>query len=542
MAAQWSGRSLAACCCAGLLLLMVYLAGDHRYAQGRWLGMVSITYSTDWALNVGCFVWALSVPCGLCRILAAPRPQRSSFSTAALYPRVCGWLFARFIKAAVWLLWLTLYIGCHFLGMLYSYWSTVPVSGWKSFLLTYLPGLDALATMLFPPILARKLCTCVNTSLPAQRLLGQHHGGHSVFITPRSLLAGTVLVSWAAPVAVVVWTSQNCRGTWWAYYDKCTAKLFDYCDLPIYTENYVFNRTTNKTSLKFTKVNSLMDIYGGCAITTGEVCNARWLRPDRCTMTVMDMVIPLLFSKAISAAILTMAYLLLCKLARRCARDVSQAGAAADGSMRCHRCSAAWRLLRFHGRPRAGIELHTCPVAALALGIGGFGIGAMFNLWESSAVELLIASMVAGVVLGTLIARFKPYVYVDLQTFVEDEFLISNMTTYSDIGLAWGLMSPMVAFATFTVIEVQRRVREIARVEFESSRREDAQYKISQTILLIGLVSSHLLWVCHLLSAGRIGVLMVASGFGVSFGLCFMYCMTMLPRWRHMGTPMTTNE
>jgi len=183
-------------------------------------------------------------------------------------------------RIVMWLLWMLAVLICAAPGVLYAFGSAIPLTGTESKLEQWLPVIAAVMTSLVQPQLAKAL-----GKMQARRQ-------HTIDHTKGRLLASAGLITWLGPMVIVIFMSENCGGYWWNFYDKCRSgsTAFDFCDSKL-----------NKNII-------------GCSATTEEICGARWMAIERCTMSIMDVLVPLLLSKLLAAISLSLAFLLLCRL------------------------------------------------------------------------------------------------------------------------------------------------------------------------------------------------------------------------------------
>eukprot|EP00929_Paragymnodinium_shiwhaense_P052102 TRINITY_DN26120_c0_g1_i4.p1 TRINITY_DN26120_c0_g1~~TRINITY_DN26120_c0_g1_i4.p1 ORF type:complete len:897 (-),score=35.40 TRINITY_DN26120_c0_g1_i4:226-2916(-) len=201
-----------------------------------------------------------------------------------------GWL-GRF---AVWLLLLVFTVITGAPSLLNVFFKSAPSVHPSLFVV--LPIASAVLHVFVQPALLRKLASVAGT--PYYEL---------------QVLQGAS--SWALPLAVLVWISPACRGSWWG--------LLEMCQQP---EGWTC-RPHRNVDLTMCRSNRTLDVSGHdcpshnrthCLLTlivsAEEICGDRWPDPLRCTSSLVDVIGMFIFNKQLVTCFLTLALLFVASL------------------------------------------------------------------------------------------------------------------------------------------------------------------------------------------------------------------------------------
>lgn len=252
---------------------------------------------------------------------------------------------------------------------------------------------------------------------------------------------------------------------------KICGRYFDFC-----SHDALTNIQSEKCGSNYT--GSCWDTRQ-CSIQTHDICEGRWLHPERCTMAVADALIPLLMAKLLFAAVVPLGLLLACRM--------------------------AWRTI---GHEPSGWARRS-PVW----------------FWAATDEEDDGARVVVRLRLRLSVFRSCSDKDIRLSDMFNAEQVVTRALIWTDLGIAWGPIMPLISLAALLVALTENWCFRVAREMYVCQK--DIIGCVPRAFLLFGVFSSYTYCVCHLISglelttSNDVGVLLLSlvAGFVASGAL-----------------------
>eukprot|EP00929_Paragymnodinium_shiwhaense_P052104 TRINITY_DN26120_c0_g1_i7.p1 TRINITY_DN26120_c0_g1~~TRINITY_DN26120_c0_g1_i7.p1 ORF type:complete len:997 (-),score=50.36 TRINITY_DN26120_c0_g1_i7:300-3290(-) len=118
--------------------------------------------------------------------------------------------------------------------------------------------------------------------------------------------------SWALPLAVSVWISPECRGSWWGLMEMCQQTESWTCNESYFGVGVLCrsNRTLDVSSITPVVQKNSTHFFMKVILSAEEVCGDRWPDPLRCTSSLVDVIGVFIFNKHLVTCFLTLGLLL----------------------------------------------------------------------------------------------------------------------------------------------------------------------------------------------------------------------------------------